>query len=82
MTVTTRLFDDVWTVITILAGAFLGYFFSRIAEKGAQRLATYDEATRFLAEYGGLIRKHRRRMTNFSLGWFGWIGRLRTGSRR
>lgn len=58
-TVTTRLFDGVWTVITIFAGAFLGYFFSRIAERGAQRLATYDEATRFLAEYGVLIRKHQ-----------------------
>jgi hypothetical protein len=58
-TVTTRLFDGILTVITIFAGAFLGYFFSRIGERGAQRLATYDEATRFLAEYGLLIRKHQ-----------------------
>ncbi len=41
--------DRAWTVIMIFLGAFLGYFFSRIAERGTQRLATYDEATRFLA---------------------------------
>jgi len=54
-----RLWTVITTVITIFVGAFLGYFFSRIAERGTQRLATYDEATRFLAEYGVLIRNKK-----------------------
>src|ERR1700738_4919992 len=43
--------EHLWTLVFLLAGAFLGYFFARLAERSNRRRNTYDEAIRFLAEY-------------------------------
>lgn len=40
-----------WTLVSVLVGAFLGYFLSKLAEYSNRRRNTYDEAIQFLAEY-------------------------------
>jgi len=69
-----RLFGGLWTVFTMFTGAFLGYFFGRLNEARSQRLVTYDEVTRFLAEYGVFIRGHQRPDAKFLASAF-WVDR-------
>src|SRR5690242_16919838 len=39
------------TLVSVLVGAFLGYFFSRLAQRLDLRRGTYEDANRFLADY-------------------------------
>jgi hypothetical protein len=43
--------EHLWTLISVLVGAFLAYFFPKLTERSNRRRDTYDEAIRFLADY-------------------------------
>ena len=63
-----------WTVFTIFIGALLGYFFGRLNEARSQRQATYDEVTRFLAEYREFVTERQRPDAKFRASYF-WVNR-------
>jgi hypothetical protein len=43
--------EHLWTLISVLVGAFLAYIFPKLAERSNRRRNTYDEAIQFLADY-------------------------------
>jgi hypothetical protein len=44
-----------WTLFTLVAGAFVGYFFGHLARRADLRATTYDAVTLLVAEFKTLL---------------------------